>query len=66
MSDRPAERIAEHLAARHIYAWHGNLYALSLAERLGLEGHGGFLRLGLVHYNTAAEVDRLVAALDEL
>ncbi len=66
MSDRPAERLAEHLAARHIYAWHGNLYALSLAERLGLEGHGGFLRLGLVHYNTAAEVDRLVAALDEL
>ena len=31
-------------------------------ERLGLEP-GGVLRIGLTHYNTAAEVDRLVAEL---
>jgi cysteine desulfurase family protein (TIGR01976 family) len=66
MADRPAGELAEHLAARHIYAWHGNLYAVSLTERLGLEDRGGLLRLGLVHYNTAEEIDRLVAALDEL
>jgi cysteine desulfurase family protein (TIGR01976 family) len=58
--------IARHLAEREIYTWDGNLYAVELAERLGLEGKGGFLRIGLVHYNTAAEVDRLLAALDEL
>jgi selenocysteine lyase/cysteine desulfurase len=63
---RPAGELAAHLAARDIYAWNGNMYALSLAERLGLEGQGGFLRLGLVHYNTPEEIDRLLAALDEL
>ncbi len=62
----PAERIAEHLAARGIYVWNGNMYALGLSERLGLEGAGGFLRLGLVHYNTREEVDRVLGALDGL
>jgi selenocysteine lyase/cysteine desulfurase len=32
-------------------------------ERLGLEEHGGALRIGLAHYNTAEEVDRIVASL---
>jgi cysteine desulfurase family protein (TIGR01976 family) len=66
MAGRTAAEIAQHLAARQIYAWHGNMYALALSERLGLEERGGFLRLGLVHYNTAEEIDRLVQALDEL
>jgi cysteine desulfurase family protein (TIGR01976 family) len=66
MADRPAEDLVRHLAEREIYAWHGNLYAVSLTERLGLESRGGLLRLGLVHYNTAEEIDRLVTALDEL
>jgi selenocysteine lyase/cysteine desulfurase len=41
------------------------MYALELTERLGLEDRGGLLRLGIVHYNTAEEIDRLLAALDE-
>jgi cysteine desulfurase family protein (TIGR01976 family) len=65
-ADRTPRQIAEHLGAREIYAWDGNLYALSLSERLGLEERGGFLRLGLVHYNTPEEVDRVLQALDEL
>jgi cysteine desulfurase family protein (TIGR01976 family) len=64
--DRGPRELAEHLAEREIYAWNGNFYALGVTERLGLEEHGGLLRLGLVHYNTAEEVDRLLAALDEL
>ena len=40
------------------------MYALNLSERLGLEQRGGFLRLGLVHYNTHAEIDWLLTALD--
>lgn len=64
--DRTPQQLAEHLAARQIYVWNGNMYALGLSERLGLEEQGGFLRLGLVHYNTSDEVDRLLAALDEL
>ena len=66
MKDRTPRQMAEHLAARDIYVWDGNMYALALTERLGLEEHGGLLRIGLVHYNTAEEVDRLVEALDEL
>jgi cysteine desulfurase family protein (TIGR01976 family) len=66
MADRTAEQVAAHLASRHIYAWHGNMYARQLTERLGLEERGGFLRVGLVHYNTAEEVGRLLQALDEL
>ena len=58
--------VAEHLARHEIYAWSGNFYAMELAERLGVEDHGGFLRLGLVHYNTAREVERTLSALDEM
>ncbi len=57
--------LAEHLAARQVYAWSGNFYALELTERLGVEQQGGLLRLGLVHYNTADEIDGLMQALDE-
>jgi cysteine desulfurase family protein (TIGR01976 family) len=65
-AERTPLQIAEHLANREIYAWNGNMYALELTERLGLEEHGGLLRLGLVHYNTFEEIDRLLQALDEL
>ncbi len=58
--------LAEGLAARGIFAWDGNYYALNLMERLGLEPSGGALRIGLAHYNTPAEVDRIVAALREV
>ncbi len=56
---------AEHLAGHGICCWSGNYYALRLMERLGLEGHGGAVRIGLAHYNTHEEIDRLVAALQE-
>jgi cysteine desulfurase family protein (TIGR01976 family) len=57
--------IATFLGERGIFTWDGNYYALNLTERLGVESHGGLLRIGLVHYNTAEEVDRLLAALRE-
>ncbi|HEU0370138.1 MAG TPA: cysteine desulfurase-like protein [Candidatus Acidoferrum sp.] len=56
---------ATFLGDRGIFTWDGNFYALNLTERLGVEQHGGVLRVGLVHYNTADEVDRLLAALRE-
>jgi cysteine desulfurase family protein (TIGR01976 family) len=61
---RPAE-LAGELARRGIFVWHGNFYALPLTEALGLEPDG-LLRIGLLHYNTAEEVDRLLKALGEL
>jgi cysteine desulfurase family protein (TIGR01976 family) len=60
------EAAATHLAREHVYAWNGNCYALELSESLGLESEGGFLRLGLVHYNTAEEIDRALKSLDGL
>jgi len=57
--------MAKHLASRGIFTWSGNHYALSFSESLELEPEGT-LRIGLLHYNTHEEVDRLLAVLDEL
>ena len=57
--------VAEHLAERDIAVWDGNYYAVEVMERLGL-GDGGAVRVGFVHYNTAAEVNRLIDGLREL
>lgn len=54
---------AETLGREGIYVWDGDFYATGLIERLGKAEAGGVLRLGLVHYNTAAEVDRTLEAL---
>lgn len=56
---------AKFLGDRGIFTWDGNYYALNLTERLGVEKTGGLLRIGLVHYNTAEEVSRLLAVLHE-
>src|SRR5467141_1382695 len=65
LSDHAPTKIAAFLGDRGIFTWDGNFYALNLSERLGVEQHGGVLRVGLVHYNTAEEVDRLLGALNE-
>jgi cysteine desulfurase family protein (TIGR01976 family) len=57
--------VAEHLAGRDIAVWDGDYYAVEVIDRLGL-GAEGAVRAGFVHYNTAAEVDRLLEALGEL
>ncbi|MBI3410402.1 MAG: cysteine desulfurase-like protein [Planctomycetes bacterium] len=64
--DQSPHHLAERLAERQIYSWSGNLYAIEVTERLGLEQRGGFLRLGFVHYNTIHEVQRTLSALDEI
>ena len=65
LGDHHPTKIAAFLGERGIFTWDGNFYALNLSERLAVEQHGGVLRVGLVHYNTAEEVDRLLAALGE-
>ena len=61
---RSPEDVATFLGDRGIAVWHGNYYALEVMRRLGLDD--GAVRVGIVHYNTAEEVDRLLAALHEL
>jgi cysteine desulfurase family protein (TIGR01976 family) len=65
IGDHHPTDIAKFLGDRGIFTWDGNYYAMNLAERLGVQDKGGFLRIGLVHYNTADEVDRLVSGLRE-
>ncbi|MFH7025594.1 MAG: cysteine desulfurase-like protein [Heteroscytonema crispum UTEX LB 1556] len=55
--------IAKALGDRGIFTWHGNFYALGLSYKLKVEASGGFLRIGLVHYNTLEEIHRLLQAL---
>jgi cysteine desulfurase family protein (TIGR01976 family) len=61
----PAE-VSAALAKRGVFVWDGNYYALELMQRLGLEGSGGAVRVGAVHYNTPAEIDGFLAAVGEL
>jgi cysteine desulfurase family protein (TIGR01976 family) len=60
--DLTAEQLAKHLGERGIFVWDGNYYALPLTEALGVEPDG-MVRVGLVHYNTRDEVDRLLREL---
>jgi cysteine desulfurase family protein (TIGR01976 family) len=57
--------VAERLAERDIAVWDGNYYAVEVMQRLGL-GADGAVRVGFVHYNTMAEVHRLLDGLKEL
>jgi cysteine desulfurase family protein (TIGR01976 family) len=58
--------VAAHLASRAISVWDGDFYAWEAVRVLGLADSGGLVRIGLVHYNSLEEVDRLVDALREL
>jgi cysteine desulfurase family protein (TIGR01976 family) len=58
--------LAMRLGERGIFTWDGNYYAINLAERLGVQQSGGMLRIGLAHYNTMEEVERLLSDLRSL
>jgi len=58
--------LATKLGDRGFFTWDGNYYALNLTEQLNVEQAGGFLRIGLVHYNTMEEVEQLLGALREI
>jgi cysteine desulfurase family protein (TIGR01976 family) len=57
--------MARELGEHGIFTWDGNYYAMALMQRLGLDDYGA-LRIGLAHYNTTEEIDRLIAVLTEL
>lgn len=64
LANTPANEIATFLGERGLYIWSRSVYSISLSERLGLEQTGGFLRLGILHYNTVEEVDTFLELLD--
>jgi selenocysteine lyase/cysteine desulfurase len=59
-------QVAERLGQAGIFVWDGNYYALAVTERLGVEESGGMVRLGIAHYNTIREVERLLAVVSDL
>ena len=61
---RPVE-LAEHLSKRQIGVGASNFYAYRLMGALGIEADAGVVRLSMVHYNSGADVDRLLSSLDE-
>lgn len=61
----PPRELAAFLGARGIYTWHGDYYAYEFMRRMG-HGEWGMLRIGLGHYNTQTEIDRLLNALQDL
>jgi len=58
--------IAAALAKRNIFAWDGHNYALEVVKALGILDSGGTVRIGAVHYNSIAEIDELLNALDDI
>lgn len=61
---RAPREVAARLGERGVAVWHGDYYAVEVMRALGLDD--GAVRVGIVHYNTAGEVDRLLAELDRL
>jgi cysteine desulfurase family protein (TIGR01976 family) len=66
VGDQPPGRTSAELGRRGYFTWDGDYYATGLMERLGIADAGGAVRVGLIHYNTPAEVDGLVEALREI
>lgn len=58
--------LATKLGERGFFTWDGNYYAINVTEQLDVERLGGFLRIGLVHYNTMEEVERMLGWLREI
>jgi cysteine desulfurase family protein (TIGR01976 family) len=58
--------IAEELARQNIFVWSGHNYAVEAAKTLGIYDNGGAVRVGPVHYNSIAEIDVLLQAVNSL
>lgn len=62
---KPPTELANYLGEHGAFVWHGHYYALELSEALGVEPEG-MVRIGIAHYNTPAEIDRLLELLSDV
>jgi cysteine desulfurase family protein (TIGR01976 family) len=65
VAGRTSAEVAAALAEQQIAVWDGNYYAYELERHLGLAPHGA-VRAGFLHYNEAADAERLLAAVASL
>ncbi len=63
---RAAEPLSEELGKRGIACWAGDFYAVRPLTAMGVDLEMGVLRMSAVHYTSAEDVARLIAALDDL
>ncbi len=61
-----SQEVAQALGQQNLCTSNGHFYALGLIRQLGLEQNGGVVRIGLMHYSTVDEIDRLFEQLDAL
>jgi cysteine desulfurase family protein (TIGR01976 family) len=61
-----APEVARALGRQGLFVWDGDFFATRLVELLGLESRGGMVRVGLAPYNTAEEMERVIAAVGDL
>lgn len=66
VAGQSSSALARQLADLHIGVGNGNFYAYRLLQALGIDTAEGVVRASFVHYTSAAEVDRLIAALAQL
>ena len=60
------EQVADAIGKQDIYVWNGHNYALAIVERMGLLEAGGMIRVGPVHYNTTAELQKFGEVLEKI
>lgn len=60
-----AEEVVKHLAADGVFASHGDFYAQTVVERLGLQPHG-LVRAGCACYTSDDDVERLIDGIQSL
>jgi len=60
------EQVADAIGKQDIYVWNGHNYALAIVERMGLLEAGGMIRVGPVHYNTTAELQKFGEVLEKV
>jgi cysteine desulfurase family protein (TIGR01976 family) len=60
-----ATEVARHLADRGLFASHGDFYAATVIERLGLAPEG-LVRVGCACYTSDDEIERLIKAVREI
>ncbi len=65
VANQLSESIVRHMDKFDIGIRFGDFYAKRLIETLGLQSHGGVVRVSIAHYNTDAEIDRLIQGLEE-
>jgi cysteine desulfurase family protein (TIGR01976 family) len=66
MEGHHPQDLAKRFAKENVFVWSGHNYAIEPVARIGLMDKGGVLRVGLAHYNTEAEVNRLLDVMTKI